>query len=221
MYLDKFIEIVDKQDQLNSRITSDWANQGYPWYRAIWIESAEILEHYGWKWWKKQEKHEAHIQMELIDILHFGISDMLQTRSKTEVAELVEQALLNPSGDFCEVVNAKVNFKVDFCTALEIFTTKVLTNKSFALAMFAQLCMFVNLDCARVYKYYMGKNVLNHFRQINGYKDGSYQKIWNGLEDNEQLINIVETMDIMQSSFSNSLLAKLDEKYKSCLRNST
>ena len=30
----------------------------------------------------------------------------------------------------------------------------------------------------------MGKNVLNKFRQDNGYKQGLYKKEWNGIEDN-------------------------------------
>ena len=35
-----------------------------------------------------------------------------------------------------------------------------------------------------LFECYIGKNVLNKFRQDNGYKDGSYIKIWNGKEDN-------------------------------------
>jgi len=35
-----------------------------------------------------------------------------------------------------------------------------------------------------LYNLYLGKNVLNEFRQNNGYKEGDYVKIWNGVEDN-------------------------------------
>ena len=42
----------------------------------------------------------------------------------------------------------------------------------------------------------MGKNILNVFRQNNGYKDGSYIKIWNGKEDNEVMSEILNSNDI-------------------------
>ena len=38
---------------------------------------------------------------------------------------------------------------------------------------------------------YIGKNVLNKFRQNNGYKEGNYRKIWGDLEDNEVLIEVL------------------------------
>ena len=40
----------------------------------------------------------------------------------------------------------------------------------------------LNLDA--LYKLYVGKNILNKFRQEHGYKEGTYIKIWNGEEDN-------------------------------------
>jgi hypothetical protein len=48
----------------------------------------------------------------------------------------------------------------------------------FALASMGSL----NLD--QLYRLYVGKNILNRFRQDHGYKEGTYVKIWNGLEDN-------------------------------------
>ena len=55
----------------------DWRGQGYPWYRAIWVECAELLDHYGWKWWKHQTPDLEQVQLELVDIWHFGLSDLL------------------------------------------------------------------------------------------------------------------------------------------------
>ena len=57
-------------------------------------------------------------------------------------------------------------------------------------------------DCA--------KNVLNRFRQNNGYKEGSYKKNWNGREDNEVMSEIlsngVSTID--------EIYAALEREYK-------
>ena len=38
----------------------------------------------------------------------------------------------------------------------------------------------------------MGKQTLTQFRQNNGYKDGTYQKVWGGREDNEFLTDALE-----------------------------
>jgi hypothetical protein len=43
-----------------------------------------------------------------------------------------------------------------------------------------------------LYELYIAKNVLNMFRQANGYKDGTYVKIWDGLEDNVILMDIIK-----------------------------
>jgi hypothetical protein len=41
-----------------------------------------------------------------------------------------------------------------------------------------------NLDLTSLYRLYVGKNILNRFRQDHGYKEGHYIKVWNGEEDN-------------------------------------
>ena len=36
----------------------------------------------------------------------------------------------------------------------------------------------------KLYSLYIGKNALNIFRQTHGYREGTYIKEWNGVEDN-------------------------------------
>jgi hypothetical protein len=48
----------------------------------------------------------------------------------------------------------------------------------------------LNLDT--LYQLYVGKNILNKFRQDHGYKEGNYIKIWNGQEDNVKMQTILE-----------------------------
>jgi len=69
------------QDEMNTKVNSDWREQGFEWYRAIWVECAEMLDHYGWKWWKAQAPDMPQVELELIDIWHFGLSDLLQSNS--------------------------------------------------------------------------------------------------------------------------------------------
>ena len=43
--------MLEMQDAMNSRVDRDWLERGREWYRAVWIECAELMDHYGgWKW---------------------------------------------------------------------------------------------------------------------------------------------------------------------------
>ena len=57
-------------------------------------------------------------------------------------------------------------------------------NLEILIADFFNLVIMSGLNLDTLYKLYIGKNVLNQFRQDHGYKDGTYIKIWNGEEDN-------------------------------------
>ena len=45
----------------------------------------------------------------------------------------------------------------------------------------------------------MLENVLNFL--INGYKDGTYKKIWDGKEDNEHLVELTSKLDMNSNKF--------------------
>ena len=82
----KIINMLELQDSMNSKVNADWRNAGNEWYRAIWMEASEMLEHYGWKWWKKQDKDLAQLQMEqeswrpMYDTMVRACGDPLQDR---------------------------------------------------------------------------------------------------------------------------------------------
>ena len=62
------------QDAINRQIDEDWADKGREWYRAIWIECAELMEHYGgWKWWKKDYPDMEQVLLEIVDIWHLSL----------------------------------------------------------------------------------------------------------------------------------------------------
>ena len=66
----------------------------------------------------------------------------------------------------------------------------------------------------QLYRGYVGKNVLNFFRQDNGYKDGSYRKHWHdGREDNEHLVEAVLSLDATKLEFKDELYGVLKERY--------
>ncbi|WP_105104187.1 dUTP diphosphatase [Microbulbifer pacificus] len=196
------------QDEINTLVNENWRAQNFPWYRAIWVESAELLDHFGWKWWKKQQPEMEQVKLELVDIWHFGLSLELQQGTPEQVAEKMLRQLSADSaaaGDFRE--------------NLEAFTLKTLASKQFDLVGFAQLMADVELPFEELYRRYVGKNVLNRFRQDHGYKDGSYQKLWNGREDNEHLAEVVQSLDAAAENFSNRLYEALKDRYPGPVKN--
>jgi dimeric dUTPase (all-alpha-NTP-PPase superfamily) len=199
----QILTMLELQDAMNSKVNENWVDQGFAWYRAIWVECAELLDHYGWKWWKKQTPDADQVKLELVDIWHFGLSILLlESSDEVAIAAAVEQELskANPSGDFRE--------------DLEAFTLATLQSKGFDVASFATLMAGIDLPFDELYTRYVGKNVLNFFRQDNGYQDGSYRKQWGGKEDNEHLVEAVAELDHSSPLFKDDLYQALEQRYR-------
>ena len=78
------------------------------------------------------------------------------------------------------------------------------------LVNFLELARMSGLDIVSLYRLYVGKNVLNQFRQDHGYKEGSYVKEWNGLEDNAVMKRIWEENGELKPD---ALYAELESHY--------
>ena len=198
----QIITMLEMQDAMNAKVHADWKAQGFEWYRAIWVECAELMDHYGWKWWKKQQPDRDQVILELIDIWHFGLSVLLSNANdpKDIASQIAEQMSTQRE-------------PMEFRLSLECFTQDVLTNKHFSVSLFSQLMVDIGLSFDQLYTNYVGKNVLNLFRQNHGYKEGSYIKVWNGKEDNEHLVTILSTLDIKSADFKNQVYKALSEAY--------
>ena len=195
--------MLELQNDMNSKVHADWREQDFEWYRAIWVESAELLDHYGWKWWKKQTPDVDQIALELVDIWHFGLSLLLlKGHSVEDITAIVESEFSSPKSSG------------DFAADLEQFTETTLSTKDFDLSGFASLMAGINMDFETLYIGYVGKNVLNFFRQDHGYQDGSYQKLWGGTEDNEHLVDIVAQLDTSAEDFKDELYQRMEKRYK-------
>lgn len=200
--VNKICTMLEMQNAMNTKVHENWFDQGFEWYRAIWVECAEMLDHYGWKWWKKQTPDTDQVILELVDIFHFGLS--LRIDGKTSYKEIAEQLtaeLEKPQqGD-------------DFKQTLELLAASAVANKAFNAAAFAGCMTQIGMNIDDLYRGYVGKNTLNFFRQDHGYKEGSYIKVWNGQEDNEHLVDVVKSLDINQENFSDSVYQGLKERY--------
>jgi len=195
-------QMLTMQNAMNSRVSETWRDNGYEWYRAIWVECAEMLDHHGWKWWKHQEIDIAQVQLELVDIFHFGLSLHLMTGATVESITDTLAIELTQSSD-----------EKDFKIALENLASAAVTDKSFDALALADCMRLMNMDLDELFRQYVGKNTLNFFRQDHGYKEGTYIKIWNGEEDNEVLAKLVNTLDAGASDFQQQLYAALEAKY--------
>ena len=141
------------QAEHNDEVHPDWRNQGFEYYRAVWVECAELLDHFGWKWWKQQVVDIEQVKLEIVDIWHFGLSDLI--RDDLVGAELAREM----------VMRADKNGDGDFRHTVEALASHALAHPKFDVATFV--------------------DVLNRFRQAHGYKEGRYEKVWHGREDNE------------------------------------
>ena len=204
--LNQINQMLTMKDAMSSRVSETWRTNGYEWYRAIWVECAEMLDHHGWKWWKHQEIDVAQVQLELVDIFHFGLSLRLMTGDSVEaISERLAQ----------ELTQTNHNQENDFKLALENLASAAVSDKTFDAIALADCMHLMNMDLNELFRQYVGKNTLNFFRQDHGYKEGSYIKIWNGEEDNEVLASLVSKLDASASDFQQQLYKALEEKYPS------
>ena len=199
--------MLDLQDAMNRKVNPDWREQGFPWYRAIWVECAELLDHYGWKWWKHQQPDMEQVKLELIDIWHFGLSQLL-------LGDKDPEAVADQLVEVFSSVSESGGGALDFRDQLETFTLSTLGTRDFNPAEFALLLQTVDLSFDELYTRYIGKNVLNFFRQDHGYQEGTYRKIWAGREDNEHLVELSGELDSSDPGFKDAIYAGLAARYK-------
>ncbi len=208
------IAMLELQDGMNTKVNPEWIAANNNWYRAIQVEGVEAIEHHGWKWWKKQDCDMAQLRMELVDIWHFILSLAIQGKhgnlALTKKEMLTELGLRQKSIQFDNqyFVLAQINL-ID---KLNLLVGLASARRS-SLSLFESLIHDCNMEWNDLFKQYVGKNVLNVFRQDHGYKAGSYIKIWDGREDNEHLVEVLELADLSSASVRDDLYNSLKQRY--------
>jgi len=179
---DDIVKIVEKmiehQERLNTKIAGpDWKEKNFPWWRAIWMEAAELMDCFPWKWWANTDKEPDlnNAYIELVDIWHFLLSWCIEDLITAEDIASVFQDNQMPSRD----------------TLGEIESFFLIPDPALLVVHFARIARSIGLSLHLLAKLYFAKNALNQFRQEQGYKTGSYNKEHNGLEDNTILLEIV------------------------------
>lgn len=202
------------QDGMNKKINSKWLNAQYGYLRAAMHELVEMQEHVGWKWWKKQVKNLAQAQMELVDVWHFALSDIIINfngdigKASAEIHQELTSKRNTVTFDGYDY-----NFKnQDLLGNVELLAG-LCAAKRFDVPLFFFIASQAEMTSEDLYRQYVGKNILNFFRQDHGYKDGTYIKEWGGKEDNEHLVFILSSLDANSIDYSDNIYKELEIKY--------
>ncbi|HIF88218.1 MAG TPA: dUTPase [Candidatus Thioglobus sp.] len=184
------------QNELNNHTNGEmWVdgltkeNRQISWYRCIYMEAAEAIDSFNWKHWKNinVEPDWANIKVELVDIWHFIMSEAIRVDDQSYANQYEEI-------DAIEDLDSEVLLQtLERILALSA-QAKIENNGNVireTIDLFFVALSGIGMDTKELYKRYVVKNQLNTFRQQNGYKDGSYIKIWGSVEDNVVAFNIM------------------------------
>lgn len=198
--MDKILLMLQLQNQLNDATNGEaWVKgvtkngKNINWNRCIYMECAEMIDSFSWKHWKSinKEPNWDNLQIEVVDVWHFIMSLAIQNYNQNLKGGIEDLAIsISSEEKFSNIDtnNAKFASQNDVITKVENIIRLSLSEDSLELktmvADFFDLVIMSGLNLQTLYKLYVGKNILNQLRQDNGYKDGSYIKIWDGEEDN-------------------------------------
>lgn len=205
----KFTEMFVLQDTLNINTNGVEWNKGVTeqgrtinWYRCIYMEAVEAIDSLNWKHWKDINKADDidNLKIELVDIWHFIMSQAIVDKG-------IKEAINDSYKLYMMASNTTYQNKLNLVDILEKI---VLTSASKELPIelfFRAVNEVKGFTMKDVCSLYIGKNCLNQFRQDNGYKDGSYTKVWCEKEDNAYMQEIMNnnpdtTYDELYSSLS-------------------
>jgi len=205
--MDKILQMLLLQQQLNDATNGEGWEKGITkngkvidWKRCTYLECAELIESYPWKHWKNidAEPDYENIKIETVDIWHFIMSQGLEDyklKNLGSIETLAEQIGMLPN--FKPFESGEKTAKKSYYEEIEVVEKLVKSlfcdeNTEQLMEAFIDVAMQSGLDLDTLYHLYVGKNILNQFRQDHGYKDGSYIKIWNGKEDNVTMQRILE-----------------------------
>ncbi|OIP56434.1 MAG: dUTPase [Helicobacteraceae bacterium CG2_30_36_10] len=198
--MDKILLMLQLQAQLNEATNGEKWTKGITkndktinWKRCIYMECAEMIDSFSWKHWKNldQEPDWDNMQIEVVDVWHFIMSLAIEDYIQNLHGGIEDLAIsISNLKNFASIKKRNHKFahqdeviiKVENIMRLSLSAES--TDLDALINEFFDLVLMCGLDLQTLYRLYTGKNILNQFRQDNGYKEGSYIKIWDGKEDN-------------------------------------
>jgi dimeric dUTPase (all-alpha-NTP-PPase superfamily) len=214
LHAQQLATMLDLQQKMNAKVNPEWINAGYGFMRAAMVESVEAIEHHGWKWWKAQEKDLPQLQMECVDIWHFALSHILiEYQGDVEAsAKVIAQQLSESETALTFDGNIYKFAQQDLLNNLELMTG-LAAAKRFNVSLFMTIIAQCEMSTDTLFEQYVGKNILNFFRQDHGYKEGTYIKEWAGREDNEHLVDVLTALDSTLDNYADAVYEQLSLRY--------
>lgn len=192
------------------------------WLRYIRQEIAEAIDSSDtYKHWKNLNGNVdwENLKIEVVDIWHFIISRSIELIGIDKSMKVSGTNMAEKSLYLLPTYIKKNTEPLDYLKTVECLEelTKVTFIRPYSasalVSNFALVMNSIHMDIDELYRLYIIKNVLNIFRQNNGYKDGSYKKVINGEEDNVHICKIfAENSDLTPDE----LYAKYNEYYNNC-----
>lgn len=226
--MNKILQMLELQQELNDATNGlNWEKgitkngKKIDWRRCIYLEAAELVESYPWKHWKNidAEPDYANIKIEIVDIWHFVMSEILRVYKIDNLGSIEDIAtMLNQTDSFLEFKDEKSIHNLDNYEQIskveELIRVLFCDRNINALILsFLEMSSSLNLKLPELYELYIGKNILNKFRQDHGYKEGTYIKIWDGKEDNVVMQTLLkEQNDMTPEDLYNALKDTYPEK---------
>lgn len=214
------LNIIQKQIDLNIITLKDpsWlGKKKVQWIDAIICKSAEGIISSDYKWWENTEVDLLNIEVETINLIHFIISNLLEEKeiNNSTLTKLIYlgYTLFKGGEVFSSVEPYNNEIPLDKRKAIIINRFKNIIKLSFTedinkIPLMFKLIfelLYLSLSFKKcttdleyfelVFNKYMTKNILNKFRQANGYKDNFYIKDWDGREDNVVVFEFLNNLE--------------------------
>ena len=190
------------QNRMNIKAVGEhWIDMKLSWDAAIADEVAELIQSLNYKWWKDTKNLKNYdnygawlnshdneidldnIKIEVIDLWHFHLSKLMDESNTSDY-------------QFGSLLQRNLPYTV---TASYILSCANSYNNNRTTENLLGLTAATGMTFSDVYKLYVGKNVLNMFRQDNGYANGTYQKMWGDVEDNVHMQRFLDNWEHLDS----------------------
>jgi len=223
--MDKILQMLRLQQQLNDATNGEDWEKGttkngklIDWKRCTYLECAELIESYPWKHWKNIDAQPdyANIKIEAVDIWHFIMSQGLEDYKMKSIGSIdALSRSISKLPNFQNFLAEITPTTKDHYAQIEVVENLMKTifcddSTEKLMEAFIDVAIQSGLNLDALYKLYVGKNILNQFRQDHGYKEGTYIKTWNGEEDNVTMQRILEENDEISPD---ELYEKLEQAY--------
>ncbi len=202
--------LVEYQASANDVMSTAWRTSGntaIAYFRAANVELFESLIEIGYKWWKGEGAIDtAKVTQELVDALHFVLSDHIRTimtkneaRGEEAALSFVVSSLVSIREPELKLIGAYAGHRgalaISDLTIQDIIEQAMfqyLRDGYASMGWLAILFERLEVQADQIFGYYLAKNTLNKFRTANGNGEGTYGQIWADREDSDFLQDFVE-----------------------------